>query len=90
MSQAEEKKEEPEVGLVSRALVCVGACGAVTAAVVLQVADQGAHHALNCAWSIWEHRDGTNASWEDSMYKLCDFETVEEFWAYWNNIPKPR
>jgi hypothetical protein len=51
---------------------------------------EGAHHALNCAWSIWEHREGTNLSWEDSMYKLCDFETVEEFWAYWNNIPKPR
>ena len=23
------------------------------------------------------------------MYKLCDFETVEEFWGYWNAIPKP-
>jgi len=46
-------------------------------------------HALNCAWSIWEHREESGESYAGSMHKLCTFGTVEEFWGYWNNLPKP-
>jgi translation initiation factor 4E len=46
---------------------------------------------LNTSWGIWELREqGKNSSYSDKLYKLCSFSTVEEFWGYWNHIPKPR
>jgi hypothetical protein len=44
---------------------------------------------LNSPWSIWEHRENTGGGWDANMFKLCDFESVGEFWGYWNSIPKP-
>ena len=26
--------------------------------------------------------------WRESIFKVCEFDTVEDFWRYWNNIPK--
>ncbi|KAF0698036.1 Aste57867_11317 [Aphanomyces stellatus] len=46
-------------------------------------------HALHSAWSIWELRDSNKGNYGENLHKLCTFSTVEEFWAYWNNIPKP-
>ncbi|GLD94175.1 hypothetical protein PINS_up002786 [Pythium insidiosum] len=46
-------------------------------------------HKLQSGWSIWEIRDKQkNMAWSDALSKLCTFHTVEEFWGYWNNIPK--
>lgn len=48
-------------------------------------------HELHTGWSIWEQRElGKGMAYGDKLFKLCSFRTVEEFWAYWNNIPKPR
>ncbi|KAG9409187.1 hypothetical protein AC1031_019451 [Aphanomyces cochlioides] len=47
-------------------------------------------HRLNSAWSVWELRENNNkGNYADNLHKLCTFGTVEEFWSYWNNIPKP-
>ncbi|DAZ97367.1 TPA: hypothetical protein N0F65_003390 [Lagenidium giganteum] len=47
-------------------------------------------HDLHTAWTIYELREqGKNMSYADKLYELCSFHTVEEFWGYWNNIPKP-
>ena len=47
-------------------------------------------HPLQTGWSLWEHRENTDGSWSANFHKLCDFDTVEDFWKYWNHIPKPR
>ncbi|RLN27047.1 hypothetical protein BBJ28_00008210 [Nothophytophthora sp. Chile5] len=48
-------------------------------------------HELNQPWSIWEERElEKKMAYGDKLFKLCTFSTVEEFWGYWNNIPKPR
>lgn len=54
--------------------------------------DKAQVHTLNSAWSIWEQREQNSRSmaYADKLFKLCTFNTVEEFWGYWNNIPKPR
>lgn len=46
------------------------------------------NYPLNTAWSIWEHREGA-LTYGGNMHQLCTFNTLEEFWGYWNNIPKP-
>jgi hypothetical protein len=48
-------------------------------------------HKLNSSWSIWELRDvgSNNENYQDSLKKLGDCATIEEFWRYFNNIPKP-
>lgn len=52
---------------------------------------QAQTHALHTAWTIWEQRElSKGMAWADKLFKLCTFNTVEEFWGYWNNIPKPR
>lgn len=52
--------------------------------------EQPQQHELQTAWSIWEQRETGKGAYADKLFKLCTFRTVEEFWAYWNNIPKPR
>lgn len=50
-------------------------------------------HKLNSSWTLWEVRDppgaGKNVNYQDQLVKLGDCTTVEEFWGYFNNIPKP-
>ena len=55
----------------------------------------GAPHALQSNWSLWEHRENKDGSWNANFHKLCDFNTVEDFWKYWSHIvrrahPLPR
>ena len=40
-------------------------------------------HRLMTKWSIWELES------YERMFELCDFDTVEDFWAYWKQIGKP-
>lgn len=41
---------------------------------------------------MWEHTGGGKRdpnAWKESMKQLCNFKTVEDFWRYYNHIPKP-
>ena len=40
-------------------------------------------HNLNTTWAMFEHKD-----WENYT-KLATFNTVEDFWGYWDIIPLP-
>ncbi len=53
------------------------------------MADSEAQHTLHTAWSIWELRETSKGNYADKLHKLCTFKTVEDFWRYWNNLPKP-
>ncbi|ETV95132.1 hypothetical protein H310_11401 [Aphanomyces invadans] len=46
-------------------------------------------HPLHTAWSIWELREMSKGNYADKLHKLCTFKCVEDFWGYWNNLPKP-
>jgi translation initiation factor 4E len=42
-------------------------------------------------WVLWERVGGVQNSsdWNAHMNELCSFATIEDFWRYFNNIPKP-
>lgn len=47
-------------------------------------------HPLCQPWVLWEHKQLEKAEdWSNSIRKVCEFSTVEEFWKYWSFIPKP-
>jgi len=48
-------------------------------------------HSLEHEWVLWEHAGGAKnpKDWKASMKSLCTFSTVENFWRYFNHIPKP-
>ncbi|CAM9239833.1 unnamed protein product [Phaeothamnion confervicola] len=47
-------------------------------------------HPLSHRWRIWEHKvTNSKGQWGDNMQCVADFNTVEDFWRYYNNIPRP-
>jgi translation initiation factor 4E len=42
---------------------------------------------------MWEHKANTGSKdpekWKENMKQLCEFNTVEGFWQYFNHLPKP-
>jgi hypothetical protein len=42
-------------------------------------------------WVLWERQAGAGNSgdWNASMNEVCTFSTIEDFWRYFNHIPKP-
>jgi len=52
-----------------------------------------AHHLIaDLEWVLWKHTGGHKKdpnSWKDSFKELCTFSTIEDFWRYYNHIPKP-
>lgn len=43
-------------------------------------------------WVLWKHTGGHKKdpdAWKDSFKELCAFSTIEDFWRYFNHIPKP-
>lgn len=44
---------------------------------------------LQHSWTFWEHRKGGDHEYGNNMHNLGDFNTVEGFWRFYNNIPKP-
>lgn len=46
-------------------------------------------HPLKRRWTYWYLNDDRQVQWEDRLKKVCTFETVEEFWALYNNIRPP-
>ncbi|CEP64756.1 translation initiation factor eIF4E LALA0_S13e02300g [Lachancea lanzarotensis] len=49
-------------------------------------------HPLNSKWTLWYTKPAVDKSesWSDLLRPVTSFETVEEFWAIHNAIPKPR
>ena len=43
-------------------------------------------------WVLWKHiachKKDPNA-WKESMKQLCTFSTIEDFWRYFNHVPRP-
>mmetsp|Transcript_10054 Transcript_10054/g.17667 ORF Transcript_10054/g.17667 Transcript_10054/m.17667 type:complete len:211 (+) Transcript_10054:62-694(+) len=46
-------------------------------------------HKLENKWAFWEHRKGNNNDYGSKMHQLGEVETVEEFWRFKNNLPRP-
>mmetsp|Transcript_16665 Transcript_16665/g.32327 ORF Transcript_16665/g.32327 Transcript_16665/m.32327 type:complete len:216 (+) Transcript_16665:394-1041(+) len=47
-------------------------------------------HPLQNAWCFWEHRKGgTGSDYGSKMFQLGEFQTVEDFWRFKNNLPQP-
>ena len=51
-------------------------------------------HILENTWCFWEHRSSDKKTmnkqyWANLQKKLCDFNTVEDFWQYFSHIPPP-
>ncbi len=48
---------------------------------------------LYSEWVLWEHvgsGGGKNPKdWKENMKPLCTFSTIEDFWRYFNHLPKP-
>eukprot|EP00957_Ditylum_brightwellii_P006454 489751-Ditylum_brightwellii.AAC.1 len=46
----------------------------------------------NAEWVLWEHTGGTKRdpnAWKENMEQLCKFKIIEDFWQYFNHMPKP-
>lgn len=50
-------------------------------------------HPLENKWSFWEHRknSGKNrgSAYSGNMFEIGNFQTVEDFWRFKNNLPLP-
>jgi translation initiation factor 4E len=56
----------------------------------------GEFHPLQHEWVLWERQGGGGSTqqsnpndWKDQMKEICSFSTVEDFWRYYNHMPKP-
>ncbi|GMI07081.1 hypothetical protein TrLO_g3419 [Triparma laevis f. longispina] len=45
-------------------------------------------HPLENSWTFW-HGDALEKDWSKKIQPICTFTTVENFWQYYNHIPKP-
>jgi len=45
---------------------------------------------LNDSWTIWaKYSGGSGGAYNKNFTKLATFDTIENFWRYWNHIPSP-
>ena len=47
---------------------------------------------IKTEWVLWKHTGGHKKdanAWKDSMKELGTFSTIEDFWRYFNHIPRP-
>ncbi len=49
------------------------------------------HDTIRVEWVLWERLGGAQNSsdWNAQMNEICAFATIEDFWSYYNHIPKP-
>lgn len=53
----------------------------------VQVAQSGIpKHPLQCRWALWYLKADRNKDWEDCLKQVAVVDTVEDFWALYNNI----
>ncbi|ODQ64097.1 translation initiation factor eIF4e [Nadsonia fulvescens var. elongata DSM 6958] len=48
-------------------------------------------HPLSTGWSLWyikPQTSGLKENWKDLVSEVISFDTVEDFWGVYNNIPK--
>jgi hypothetical protein len=45
-------------------------------------------HPLQSSWTFWMG-DANEKDWKKKLQPVCDFTTVEDFWANFNHLPKP-
>ncbi|KAK9462216.1 translation initiation factor eIF 4e-like domain-containing protein [Lipomyces oligophaga] len=62
---------------------------------VVSVFDDASHftvkHPLRHKWTLWYTKPasaGRSANWSDQLKEIISFDSVEEFWGVYNNIPK--
>mmetsp|Transcript_37216 Transcript_37216/g.90397 ORF Transcript_37216/g.90397 Transcript_37216/m.90397 type:complete len:203 (-) Transcript_37216:3072-3680(-) len=50
-------------------------------------------HPLQNDWVLWEHKSASGSKdpskWKENMKQLCEFSSVEQFWKYFNHLPRP-
>eukprot|EP00536_Pseudo-nitzschia_multiseries_P009927 jgi/Psemu1/242564/estExt_Genewise1.C_2890037 len=50
-------------------------------------------HPLQNEWVMWEHKANQGPKdpdkWKENMKQLCKISTVEDFWRYFQHVPKP-
>eukprot|EP00590_Aulacoseira_subarctica_P002423 CAMPEP_0172425262 /NCGR_PEP_ID=MMETSP1064-20121228/31217_1 /TAXON_ID=202472 /ORGANISM="Aulacoseira subarctica , Strain CCAP 1002/5" /LENGTH=201 /DNA_ID=CAMNT_0013167997 /DNA_START=96 /DNA_END=701 /DNA_ORIENTATION=- len=53
--------------------------------------DKPQFHPLSSEWVLWEHLGGSKdpGDWKENMKQVCSFSTAEDFWRYFNFVPKP-
>jgi hypothetical protein len=44
---------------------------------------------LNDTWVIYDHAKSSNHDYDESTRKIGSFDTIEGFWSFFNNLPKP-
>ena len=48
---------------------------------------------MNAEWVMWEHKANQGPKdpdkWKENMKQLCKISTVEDFWRYFQHVPKP-
>lgn len=46
-------------------------------------------HELNDTWCVYFHAKDSSKKYSDNTDELIQFNTIEDFWGTFNNIPKP-
>ena len=46
-------------------------------------------HKLNDTWVLWEHQKNNDNNYDQNTKKLGSFNTLQDFWRYYNNYPVP-
>eukprot|EP01123_Difflugia_compressa_P010055 TRINITY_DN3561_c0_g3_i1.p1 TRINITY_DN3561_c0_g3~~TRINITY_DN3561_c0_g3_i1.p1 ORF type:complete len:189 (+),score=30.98 TRINITY_DN3561_c0_g3_i1:99-665(+) len=46
---------------------------------------------LQNSWTVWHDRNtgGSRAEYESNLKEVCQFDTVQKFWEYFNHLPTP-
>ena len=46
-------------------------------------------HKLNDTWVLWEHQKNNDNNYDQNTKELGSFDTLQDFWRYYNNYPVP-
>ena len=44
---------------------------------------------LSTGWSLWEHQRNLSNNYDQNSCCIGSFYTIQDFWRYYNNYPKP-
>ncbi|CAB1333087.1 unnamed protein product [Coregonus sp. 'balchen'] len=54
--------------------------------VVCVVVEPHVKHPLQNRWALWFYKNDKSKMWQDNLRLITKFDTVEDFWALYNNI----